>query len=251
MNTVKHTFIMSSRVIRYSTRSIDTVITVIVMPIMILLAFVYILGGAMETGTTSYVNYIVPGVLLYCITSGVAYSSLRVNNDLNKGIFERFHSMPIAKSSILAGHVIASIISNIVSLVVIFIVAFLIGFRSPANIHEWLLAITLLLLSVLAMTWMALTFGLLAKTFEGAGVFAYILMALLFVSSSFAPVETMPRALEIFATYQPMTPIIEGIRSLLLGNPNWQSITIAIIWCVGISILFYGLSMLTYKRRLK
>lgn len=166
------TAVMSGRVIRHSTRSIDTIITVIAMPIMIMLLFVYIFGGAMNTGDVSYINYIVPGILLFCIASGVAYSSLRINNDLTKGIFERFHSMPIAKASILGGHVVASLVFNVISLLAIFLVAFGMGFRPKADVLGWVLAIGILLLSVLAFTWIAVTFGLLAKSFEGAGVFS-------------------------------------------------------------------------------
>jgi ABC-2 type transport system permease protein len=245
------TAVMSERVIRYTTRSIDTVITVLAMPIMMMLMFVYIFGGAMNTGEVSYINYIVPGILLFCIVSGVAYSALRINNDVTKGIFERFHSMPIAKSSILGGHVVASLVLNILSLIVILMLAFLMGFRPEADFLGWLLTAGILILNILGMTWMGVTFGLLAKTFEGAGVFAYILMGLLFISSAFVPTETMPAAVRIFAEYQPMTPIIGSIRSLMLGESAGSNTIIAILWCVGICVFFYIAAMRTYKHRMK
>lgn len=251
IHALEDTVVMSGRVIRYSTRSIDTMITVIAMPIMMMLLFVYVFGGAMNTGDVSYINYIVPGILLFCVASSVAYSSLRINNDVSKGIFERFHSMPIAKSSILGGHVVASLLFNIISLLAIFLVAFLMGYRPQADFSEWLLAIVILLLSILAFTWIAATFGLLAKTFEGAGVFAYILMLLLFISSAFAPTDSMPKALQVFAEYQPMTPIIESIRSLLLGEAADQTTLIAVAWCAGIAIFFCLTAMRVYKHRMK
>lgn len=245
------TAVMSGRVIRHSTRSIDTIITVIAMPIMIMLLFVYIFGGAMNTGDVSYINYIVPGILLFCIASGVAYSSLRINNDLTKGIFERFHSMPIAKASILGGHVVASLVFNVISLLAIFLVAFGMGFRPKADVLGWALAIGILLLSVLAFTWIAVTFGLLAKSFEGAGVFSYILMLLLFVSSAFAPTDSMPSAIRLFAEYQPMTPLIESIRSLLLGGTADKTTLVAVLWSLVILAFFWATAMQVYKRRMK
>ncbi|MBP3961690.1 ABC transporter permease [Paenibacillus lignilyticus] len=251
MHVLSDTAVMSGRVIRYSTRSIDTIITVLAMPIMMMLLFVYVFGGAMDTGDLSYINYIVPGILLFCIASGVAYSSLRINNDLTKGVFERFHSMPIAKASILGGHVIASLVFNVISLIAIFLAAFLMGFRPQADALGWVLAILILLLSILAFTWIAVTFGLLAKTFEGAGVFAYILMLLLFVSSAFAPTDSMPRAVRVFAEYQPMTPLIESIRSLLLGGTADQTTLSALIWSSAILVVFCYSAMKVYKRRMK
>jgi ABC-2 type transport system permease protein len=245
------TLVMTGRVIRYTTRSIDTVITVLAMPIMMMLLFVYIFGGAMDTGDISYVNYIVPGILLMCIASGVAYSALRINNDVTKGIFERFHSMPIAKSSILGGHVAASLILNIVSVVAIFLVAFLMGFRPEAGFVGWLLISLILVLSIFGMTWMGVTFGLLAKSYEGAGVFSYILLGLLFISSAFVPTETMPAVVRAFAQYQPLTPIIESTRALMLGGSAGSGTLIAILWCLGISVFFYITAMRAYRRRMK
>jgi ABC-2 type transport system permease protein len=245
------TAVMSTRVIRYTTRSIDTVITVLITPIMMLLMFVYIFGGAMNTGDISYINYILPGIFLMCIASGVAYSALRINNDVTKGIFERFHSMPIAKSSILGGHVIASLILNIVSLLAILLIAFLMGFRPDAGLAGWLLAALILTLSILGMTWMGVTFGLLAKSYEGAGVFSYILIGLLFISSAFVPTDTMPAAVRAFAEYQPMTPIIESVRSLMLGGSADSTTLLAIGWCLAITVFFYITAMRVYRRRMK
>lgn len=241
--------IMSGWVLHHTLRSIDTMITVVAMPIMIMLMFVYIFGGSMNTGDLKYVNYIVPGIILMCIVSGVAYTAFRLNNDVTKGIVERFRSMPIAKSSILGGHVVTSLVFNAISIVIILLFSLLIGFRSNAGITEWLLAIGILLLFTLAMTWIAVMFGLLANSGEGAGVFSYILLFLLFISSGFAPTDTMPKAVRIFAENQPMTPIIETIRSLLMGNPAESSALTSVLWCLGILIVSYIAAMWIFERK--
>jgi ABC-2 type transport system permease protein len=159
--------------------------------------------------------------------------------------------MPIAKASILGGHVVASLVFNVVSLLAIFLVAFGMGFRPQADALGWVLAIVILLLSILAFTWIAVTFGLLAKSYEGAGVFSYILLLLLFVSSAFAPTDSMPAAIRVFAEYQPMTPLIESIRSLLLGGSADRTTLAAILWCLAILGFFCASAMRVYKRRMK
>ncbi len=245
------TLTLTGRVVRYSIRSIDTVISTLAMPIMIFGAFVYVLGSAMTMSTGEYVNFIVPGILLMCVGTGVAYSAMRVNVDLTKGIFDRFHSMPIAKSSILGGHVLASLLLNAVSLLIIILMALLMGFQPLANAKEWLLASAILLLSTLAMTWMAVAFGLMAKSYEGAGVFSYVLMGLMFVSSSFVPTDGMRAGLRTLAENQPMTPLAESVRSLLMGQPDFDAVRTSILWCVGIGVAFYFLAMATYRRRIR
>lgn len=247
---ISDTMVMCGRILRHTVRSVDTIITVVAMPVMMMLASVYIYGGAMNIGT-SYIDYIVPGILLFCIISGVAYSSVRLNNDVTKGIFERFHSMPIAKSSILNGHVLTSVVFNAVSVIAVLLIAFLIGFRPTAGILEWLLGAGILILFTLAMTWIAIAFGLFAKTVETAGVFSYLLMVLVFTSSGFAPTETMPPALRVFADYQPITPVIESVRSLMMGKPVGNNVWVAILWCVGICVVFRIMAMRVYKQRMK
>ena len=240
---------MSGRVLRHTFRSVDTLITVVAMPIVMMLMFVYVFGGAMDTGSMKYIDYVVPGIILMCIESGVAYSAVRLNNDVTRGIFERFHSMPIAKSSILGGHVVTSLIFNAFSTVLILLFALLVGFRPQAGIAGWLLVTGILLLFTLAMTWVAIFFGLLAGNAEGAGVFSYLLMILLFISSAFAPTETMPAVVRVFAEKQPMTPLIESVRSLMLNEPAGSSAVTAALWCIAILIVAYVGSMQIYKRK--
>jgi len=243
--------VLTGRVLKHNFRSVDTIITVVAMPVLMMLAFVYIFGGAMNLGEIKYINYIVPGILALGIISGIAYTAYRVNNDVTKGIFERLHSMPISKSAILGGHVISSVIFNIVSIIVILIVAFLIGFRPDGNIIDWISATFMIVLFTFAMTWIAVTFGLLAKSGETAGVFSYILMILAFTSSAIAPTETMAKGLAAFATHQPMTPIINSIRSLLMGEDVGNTIWIAVAWCIGIIIVFRIFAIKIYKSRMK
>jgi len=192
----KHFFsdlgVMLGRSMRHITRSMDTIITVCLTPIAVLLLFVYVLGGAIQTGTDNYVNYLLPGVLLMAIASGISYTANRLFTDMQSGIFERFHSMPITRSAALWGHVLTSLISNAISVVVIILVALVIGFRSPAGVLSWLAVAGILALVILALTWIAVIPGLTAKSVDGASAFSYPLIFLPFISSAFVPTESMP-----------------------------------------------------------
>lgn len=244
------TRVMIGRCMRHAFRSVDTIITVIAMPIMVMLMFVYVFGGAIDIGSTSYINYMLPGIFLMGICSVVSYAAVRLNSDVTKGIFERFHSMPIAKSSILWGHVLTSAVSCVITMVAILLVALLMGFQASAGIAGWLLATGILLLFTLALTWIAVISGLLAKSAEGAGAFAYPLMFLPFVSSAFVPTASMPRVIRIFAEHQPVTSIVETVRSLLMNEPVGNNAWIAVAWCLGALIAAYMIAMRVYKRKL-
>jgi ABC-2 type transport system permease protein len=211
--------------------------------------FVYVFGGAIDTGAVQYIDFIVPGIILMCIASAVAYTAFRVNNDVTKGIFERFHSMPIARSSVLAGHVLSSLVFNTVSVLIILLLAFVLGFRTDAGIVGWLSISGVLLLFTLALTWIAVMFGLLARSSEGASVFSYLVLILLFISSSFVPTDTMPRALRIFAENQPMTPVIETLRSLMLHRPPGRDALVAVLWFVAILAVSYVAATRIYRLR--
>ncbi len=245
------TMTMSGRVMKHSLRSVDTIITTILMPVMMMLAFVYIFGSAMTMDKADYVNFIVPGVLLMCIGMGISYTAVRVNMDITRGIFDRFHSMPIAKSSILGGHVISSLLLNLLSVIAVILVSFLMGFRPQADLLEWFLAIGILLLTIFSFTLMAIAFGLMAKSWESASVFSYLLIGLMFVSSAFVPTNNMGSVLRAFAENQPMTSLAGSVRSLLMGQPDTSAVVTAVIWLVGISVLFYVIAMGVYKRRNK
>jgi ABC-2 type transport system permease protein len=240
--------VMFGRSMRHIFRSMDTIITVCITPIAMMLLFVYVFGGAIEIGAENYINYLLPGILLMAIGSGIAYVAYRLFTDKQRGIFERFHSMPIARSTVLWGHVLTSLISNGISVVVIIVVALLMGFRSSAGILEWLLVFGILGIFTLALTWIAVIAGLAAKTPDGTGAFSYPIIFLPFISSAFVPTDTMPSAVRAFAENQPVTPIVEAIRNLLSNQPVGNDIWVALTWCVAIIIVAYIFAMRSYKK---
>lgn len=244
---IKDMGVMIGRSMHHVFRSMDTIITVSIMPIAIMLLFVYVFGGAIETGTTHYINYLLPGILLIAIGSGIAYVSFRLFTDKQRGIFERFHSMPIARSTVLWGHVFTSLISNGISVVVIILVGLLMGFRSSAGITSWLAVFGILAIFTLALTWIAVIAGLIAKTPDGAGAASYPIVFLPFISSAFVPTESMPKVIRAFAENQPVTPIVEAIRALLSGQEVGNAIWIALAWCMAIMILAYIVAIHVYK----
>lgn len=254
METVeKHFFsdmtVMLGRSMRHIFRSMDTIITVALMPIAFMLLFVYVFGGAIKTGTDHYVNYLLPGILLIAIASGIAYVAYRLFLDMQQGILQRFNSMPIARSSMLWGHVLSSLVSNAISVIVIIIAALIMGFRSSAGILSWLAVAGILGLFTLALTWVAVIAGLTAKSVDGASAFSYPIIFLPFISSAFVPTQTMPGPVRAFAENQPVTSIVNAIRSLLARQPVGNDIWVALAWCLGILILAYVIAMFTYKRK--
>jgi len=252
MNThvLSDTSVMLGRSLRHVTRSTDTIITVTIMPIAFLLLFVYVFGGAIRTGTDNYVNYLLPGILLIAIASGVSYTAFRLFNDLQSGIFERFHSMPIARSSVLWGHVLTSLVSNAISVVAIVLVALLMGFRSSAGVLAWLAVAGILMLFTLTLTWIAVIAGLSAKSTDGAAAFSYPIIFLPFVSSAFVPTASMPAPVRAFAENQPVTSIVNTIRALFEQQPVGNDIWVALSWCVGILVVAYVFAMVAYRRKM-
>jgi ABC-2 type transport system permease protein len=242
--------VMLGRSMRHIFRSMDTIITVTIMPIMFMLLFVYVFGGAIHTGTDHYVNYLLPGILLIAIASGISYTAYRLFLDVQGGIFERFHSMPISRSTVLWGHVLTSLVSNAISVVVIILVALIMGFRSSAGILSWLAIAGILALFTLALTWIAAIAGLSATSVDGASAFSYPIIFLPFISSAFVPTETMPAVVRAFAEHQPVTSIVDAIRALLSGRPVGNDIWVALAWCVGIMLVAYFFAMRAYKKRM-
>ncbi|MGA3486637.1 ABC transporter permease [Micromonosporaceae bacterium DT55] len=244
------TAVLLGRSLRHIIRSVDTVITTTVMPIAFLLLFVYVFGGAIETGSDSYVNYLLPGILLITIASGIAYTAYRLFLDLQGGIFERFQSMPIARSAVLWAHVLTSLVANLVSLAVVVGVALLMGFRTGANVLGLLAVLGILVLFTLALTWIAVLPGLTAKSVDGASAFSYPLIFLPFISSAFVPTESMPGPVRAFAEHQPVTSIVNAIRDLFAGQPVGADIWTALAWCVGVLVVAYVFATITYRRRI-
>jgi ABC-2 type transport system permease protein len=222
------------------------------MPIAFMLLFVYVFGGAISAGSGSarYVQYLLPGILLITIASGISYTAYRLFLDMQSGIFERFQSMPIARSSVLWAHVLTSVVANLVSVVVVVGVALVMGFRSGAGVLSWLAVAGILILFTLALTWLAVIAGLSATSVDGASAFSYPLIFLPFISSAFVATATMPGPVRAFAEHQPVTPIVNTIRDLYAQQPVSTGIWIALAWCVGLLIVAYALAMATYHRKI-
>ncbi|MFD7490304.1 ABC transporter permease [Streptomyces mirabilis] len=244
------TAVLTGRTLRHVTRSMDTIITTVITPVAMMLMFVYVFGGAIDIGSVSYVNYMLPGILLITIASGISYTAYRLFTDMKSGIFERFQSMPIARSGVLWAHVFTSLVANLISLVIVVGVALLMGFRSGAGILAWLAVAGILLLFTLALTWIAVIPGLSAASVEGAGAFAYPLIFLPFISSAFVPTATMPGPVRWFAEHQPVTSIVNTIRDLFARQPVGDDIWIALAWCVGILVVAYVFAMIAYRRKI-
>ena len=246
---VGDTAVLTGRSLRHITRSPDTIITTAIMPIAFMLLFVYVFGGAINSGSDNYVDYLLPGILLITIASGISYTAFRLFLDMQSGIFGRFLSMPVARPSVLWAHVLTSLVANLVSLVVVLLVAVLMGFRSSAGLPAWLAVVGILVLFTLALTWLAVIPGLTAKSVDGASAFAYPLLFLPFISSAFVPTATMPGPVRVFAENQPVTSIVNALRALFTGQPVGSDIWVALAWCVGILVVAYAVAMRTYRRK--
>jgi ABC-2 type transport system permease protein len=243
------TALLTGRSLRHITRSPDTIITTTIMPIAFMLLFVYVFGGAIHSGPEAYVNYLLPGILIITIASSISYTAFRLFMDMKSGIFERFQSMPIARSSVLWAHVLTSLVASLISIVVVVLVAVLMGFRSGAGVLAWLAVGGILILFTLALTWLAVIAGLSAKSVDGASAFSYPLILLPFISSAFVLTATMPGPVRAFAENQPVTPIVNAIRDLYAQQPVTTDIWIALAWCVGILVVAYILAMAAYRRK--
>ncbi|GAB2773667.1 multidrug efflux ABC transporter permease LieB [Terrabacter koreensis] len=243
------TTVLTKRSLRRILRSPDTIITTAVTPIAMLLLFVYVFGGAIDAGSQSYVDYLLPGILLITVPSGIAYTAFRLFTDVSGGIFERFQSMPISRSSVLWSHVLTSVVANLISLVLVVLVALLMGFRSGAGLLAWLAVVGIMVLFTLALTWLAVIPGLTAKSVDGVSGFSYPLIFLPFVSSAFVPTEGMPGPVRWFAEHQPVTSIVDTIRALLAEQPVGTDVWVALAWCVGLLVVAYVLALRTYRAK--
>ena len=236
------------RSLRHIGRSPDTIITTAITPIAMMLLFVYVLGGAIETDSQGeYVDYLLSGILLITIASGIAYTAYRIFLDMKGGIFERFQSMPIARSAVLWAHVLTSVVANLVSLVIVIVVALIMGFRSGANVLDWLAVAGILVLFTLGLTWLAVIPGLTASSVEGASAFSYPLIFLPFVSSAFVPTDSMPGPVRAFAEHQPVTSVVNTLRSLLENQPLGDDLWVALAWCLGLVVVAYAFAMSVYR----
>lgn len=224
------------RSIRHTMRNVDALIMAMVLPVTLMLLFVFVFGGAIEPGG-DYVNYVVPGIILLCAGFGAASTAVDVAGDMTNGIIDRFRTMPIQGSAVLTGHVVASLVRNLLATGVVIVVALLVGFQPTANPLEWLVAIAIVALYILAITALFVAIGLAARSAEAANGFGFILLFLPYLSSAFVPTSTMPSWLQWISENQPITPVIETIRSLLTGTEMGNSGILALGWCVLIIVI--------------
>ena len=239
---------MVSRSLRLSLRNVDSLITAFVLPVLLMLMFVYLFGGAIHTGSR-YVDYVVPGVLLVCVGFGAATTAVSVSHDLTTGIVDRFRSLDVRGETLINGHVMASVLRNLLSSAVVFAVALAIGFRPHGAPGNWTAAIGILALYVLALSWFAAAIGIIVRSPETAQGIAFLVSFLPYASSAFVPVHTMPSWLQGFAANQPATAVADSVRALLNGNPAASSEWHAIIWSLGLIAISVTLAGGLYRRR--
>jgi len=249
-NVILDSWLMFMRCLRTTLRNPDAFGQAIIVPAGVMVLFGLVFGNIMDVGAYSYIDFIVPGVILQTVAQGATASAIGVNNDMMKGIIDRFRSMPIAESSVLTGHVLAAVVRSMITAVVATGIAIAIGFRPDAGFIDWLLIAGVLVLYTLAITWIAVICGLIAKTPESAGTYPFLLFFLPYISSGFAPIESMPAGIRWFAANQPMSPIINSLRALMLNEPTGNSLPLALVWSVGIIILAFIISVAIYKRKL-
>ncbi|MGW9643610.1 ABC transporter permease [Streptomyces albidoflavus] len=239
---------LAGRCLRMNRRDPEALFMAILLPVALMLVFVYFFGGAIDTGS-AYVTYVVPGLLVLCAGYGSAGTAMRVTEDMRTGVVDRFRSMGVTGTPMLAGHVAASVVRNILATAMVLSVALLIGFRPAADPLAWLAAAGMLLAYLVAVSWLAAGVGLLARTPEGASGFTFFLMFLPYPSSAFVQIETMPTWLHGFAEHQAVTPIIETLRALLLGEPVGSAPWAALAWCGGILLVAVAASNALFRRR--
>ena len=243
-------YIMFKRNLKKTMRSPEAMIMALVVPFVMMVLFGLIFGSVAEIEGFSYINFIVPGIILQCICNASGATALSVHGDMSKGIVDRFRSMRISKAAFISGHVGVSVIRNIIIVAVSFGAAILIGFRPEGGFFDWLVIAGILFLFIVAITWIVVIIGLIVKDTEGVSGVTFLLTLFTFISSGFAPVENLPTALRIFAQYQPMTAIVDAMRGLLMGSPVQSEIALAVVWCVGIIIVAFILALRIYKNKM-
>ena len=241
---------MFVRSMKLAFRSPEAVTMALIVPAVLMIVFVYVFGGAMDVGDISVINFIVPGIVLQTIGQGVPTTAVRLNNDITKGVVDRFRTMPIAKSALLVGHVMATLVMGLITVTMTIGAAVLVGFRPQAGILQWLIIAGIIALYIVMMGWLAVVSGVHSKDPESAAGMMQLVGVLPFLSSGFVPTDTMPRGLQIFAENQPMTPIINTTRALMLNQPIPDgALRLALIWCVGLSVLFFVAARYLFARK--
>lgn len=245
--------VMIGRSLRHTSRNVEAMFTAVLLPVILMLMFVYVFGGAMQTGT-EYVNYVVPGLILLCAGFGAGSTAIAVAMDMENGIVDRFRSMPMASSAVLTGHVTASLVRNLIATALVIGVAFAVGWRPSASPVDWLGATAMVVLFIGAISWLAAAVGLWVRSAEAANGFTFLIMFVPYVSSAFVPTDTMPAVLRGFADHQPVTPVIETLRGLWMGATSTggtvgQEALPAIAWCLGIGLVSYVAASWLFRHR--
>lgn len=252
MNTiywaVDNSLTMIGRSLRISVRNFEALLLAVLLPIFLMLLFVYVFGGAIDTGT-QYVNYVVPGIIILCAGFGSSSTAVSVANDMQKGIVDRFRSLPILGSAMLTGHVVASVARNLVATALVIGVGLLLGWRPTARPIDWLAAAGVLALFMVAFSYLAASLGLLVRSVDAANGATFTVTFLPYLSSAFVPVATLPGWLRPFAEHQPITPMVETVRGLLMGTPIGNSSGLALAWFGGITVVAYLAASALFKRR--
>lgn len=248
--SISDTWIMAKRSILHIIRSLDQVMSLLLFPIMFMLLNRYVLGGAIDTGDVSYANYLFAGILVQTLAFGANYTTINLAVDLKEGIVDRFRSLPMANSALVTGHILSDMVRNVISGAIIIVIGLLVGFRPTATFEEWLYVIGLALLFTLAISWLSAILGLMVKSLEAAQWIGFVVIfPLTFISSAFVPTNTMPPVLRAFAENQPITHVIDAMRSWLVGTPMGDNAWLSIVWCVGIIAVSVPLTTWMFKRR--
>ncbi len=250
---LRSSVIFTARSMRLSMRDVESVLMAVLLPVMLMLMFTFVFGGAINVGGpgehAAYLRYVLPGIVLTCAGFGASFTGVSVSQDMTTGTINRLRTMPIASATVLAGHTVASLVRNLWATAIVVVVAVAIGFRSPASVGQWALAALLIAAWILAITTVFAMLGLLAESPQAASGYGFILLFLPYVSSAFAPVESMPSWLQGFATHQPVTPIVEAVRSLLLGEAPGSQAMIGLAWSAGLTVLAFALIVRIFPRR--
>jgi len=243
-------WVMTKRSITHIVRSLDQIMSLILFPVMFMLLNRYVLGGAINTGNVSYANYLFAGILVQTLAFGANYTTINLAVDMKEGIVDRFKSLPMASSALLIGHITADMFRNVISGIIIILVGFLVGFRPNASAAEWLMVIGLGMVFTLAISWLSAILGLMVKSLEAAQWVGFVVIfPLTFISSAFVPTNTMPAALRAFAENQPLTHVIDAMRSWLVGTPMHNSAWLALIWCAIIIVISMPIAAYLFRRR--
>jgi len=243
-------WIMFKRCLLIAMRNPEAIVMATVTPFFLMFLFGTVFKNVVDIGNFNYIDFIIPGIILQSVGQAAQYSAINVTTDMTKGIIDRFRSMPVSKPAVLIGHAGAGVVRNTITTAVIIGTAFILGFRPQGSFVNWLFVVGFLLLIIIAMSFIAVLCGLISKTPEGSSGLMFPLFVLPFFSSGFAPTETMPGGIRWFAEFQPMTPIINSIRALMLGLPTDNSLWVALAWCVGAIIVTFVIATQVYKRKL-